>query len=97
MGWSDKKTVGGISVYDVSPTVATTKNGAIALGMLNGRRRVWKPTFAVVDGTEVEVFVPVGIFQTKKCEMWAVVRMPDGSVSPWHVVGKPEDEEEGSP
>lgn len=97
MTWADRKTVGGISVYDVTPTLATTKNGGVTIGPKKGHAaslaRFWKPTFNVSDGTKVEVFCPVGVLQVKKGDMWAIVRMPDGSVSPWHVVGKPEDDD----
>lgn len=87
MTWADKKTVGGISVYDVPPTSVKTKGNGVALG-----GRVWKAPFTVKDGTIVEAFCPVGCFSTKKSEMWAVIRMPDGSSAPWHVMGNAQDE-----
>lgn len=89
MTWADKRTVGGISVYDVPPTKAQTKNNGVILG-----GRLWKAPFVVKDGTAVEAFCPVGCFSTKKSEMWAVIRMPDGSSGPWHVLGKPTDDDE---
>jgi hypothetical protein len=75
--WSRVRTVGGHTVYDVTPSRQPVQGKRLTFG----KRSWFNPESYAADRQEVEVYIPAG--GASGLNKAAIVRLPDGRTEVW--------------